>query len=37
MIELAGAVDRVVPGHDALQFQKFPTHGRVATVREAAQ
>ena len=25
MIEMAGSVDRVVPGHDALQFQKFPT------------
>jgi glyoxylase-like metal-dependent hydrolase (beta-lactamase superfamily II) len=33
MIELAGAVERVVPGHDALQFQKFPTHGRVAKIR----
>ena len=25
MIELAGSPDRVVPGHDMLQFQKFPT------------
>jgi hypothetical protein len=33
MIQLAGSVDRVVPGHDALQFQKFPTRGRVATVK----
>jgi glyoxylase-like metal-dependent hydrolase (beta-lactamase superfamily II) len=33
MIELAGSVDRIVPGHDALQFQKFPTAGRVATLR----
>lgn len=33
MIELAGSPDRVVPGHDALQFQKFPTEGRVATLR----
>jgi glyoxylase-like metal-dependent hydrolase (beta-lactamase superfamily II) len=33
MIELAGSVDRVVPGHDALQFQKFPTQGRVAKIR----
>jgi glyoxylase-like metal-dependent hydrolase (beta-lactamase superfamily II) len=24
MIDLAGSVDRIVPGHDALQFQKFP-------------
>jgi len=24
MIELAGSADRVVPGHDMLQFQKFP-------------
>jgi len=33
MIELAGSVDRIVPGHDALQFQKFPTQGRVAKIR----
>jgi hypothetical protein len=26
-------VDRVVPGHDALQFQKFPTQGRVAQIK----
>src|ERR1700684_2752257 len=35
MIELAGSPDRVVPGHDILQFQKFPTDGRVATIRQA--
>jgi glyoxylase-like metal-dependent hydrolase (beta-lactamase superfamily II) len=33
MIELAGSADRVVPGHDTLQFQKFPTQGRVATIK----
>ena len=33
MISLAGSVDRVVPGHDMLQFQKFPTTGRVARIR----
>jgi glyoxylase-like metal-dependent hydrolase (beta-lactamase superfamily II) len=33
MIELAGSVDRVVPGHDALQFQKYPTVGRVAKIK----
>ena len=33
MIELAGSADRVVPGHDALQFQKFPTEGRIAKIR----
>ncbi len=33
MIELAGSVDRIVPGHDALQFQKFPTEGRVAKIK----
>ena len=33
MIELAGSPDRVVPGHDALQFQKFSTVGRVATIK----
>jgi glyoxylase-like metal-dependent hydrolase (beta-lactamase superfamily II) len=33
MIELAGSVDRIVPGHDALQFQKFPTQGRIANIK----
>ena len=33
MIQLAGSPDRVVPGHDALQFQRFPTKGRVATIK----
>jgi glyoxylase-like metal-dependent hydrolase (beta-lactamase superfamily II) len=33
MIELAGSVERVVPGHDALQFQKFPTEGRIAKIK----
>jgi glyoxylase-like metal-dependent hydrolase (beta-lactamase superfamily II) len=35
MIELAGSPDRVVPGHDILQFQKFPTAGRVAKIKNA--
>ena len=33
MIALAGSPDRVVPGHDALQFQKFPSEGRVAKIK----
>jgi len=33
MIRLAGSPDRVVPGHDMLQFEKFPTEGRVATIK----
>jgi glyoxylase-like metal-dependent hydrolase (beta-lactamase superfamily II) len=33
MIQLAGSPDRVIPGHDALQFQRFPTEGRVARIR----
>jgi len=33
MIELAGSADRVVPGHDMLQFQKFPTEGRIAKIK----
>jgi glyoxylase-like metal-dependent hydrolase (beta-lactamase superfamily II) len=33
MIELAGSVDRVVPGHDAPQFKKFKTEGRVTQIR----
>ena len=32
MIELAGSVDRVVPGHDALQFKKFKTEGRITQI-----
>jgi glyoxylase-like metal-dependent hydrolase (beta-lactamase superfamily II) len=33
MVQIAGSADRVVPGHDALQFQKFPTKGRIATIK----
>jgi glyoxylase-like metal-dependent hydrolase (beta-lactamase superfamily II) len=33
MIQLAGSPDRLIPGHDALQFQKFPTQGRVAKIK----
>lgn len=33
MAELAGSSDRIVPGHDMLQFQKFPTTGRVAKIK----
>ena len=33
MIQLAGSPDRVVPGHDMLQFQKFPTQGHVAKIK----
>jgi len=33
MVELAGSPDRVIPGHDALQFQKFPAAGRVAQLK----
>ena len=33
MIQLAGSMERVVPGHDALQFKKFPTEGRVAKLK----
>jgi len=34
MIELAGgSADRVIPGHDALQFQKYPTDGRIAKIK----
>src|SRR5271157_5912622 len=35
MVQLAGSVDRVIPGHDALQFQKYPTQGRVAFLKSA--
>lgn len=33
MIEMAGSPDRVIPGHDALPFSKYPTRGRVATLK----
>jgi glyoxylase-like metal-dependent hydrolase (beta-lactamase superfamily II) len=33
MIQLAGSPDRIVPGHDPLQFQRFPTTGRVANIK----
>jgi glyoxylase-like metal-dependent hydrolase (beta-lactamase superfamily II) len=33
MIDLAGSADRVVPGHDAKQFERYPTKGRVARIR----
>ena len=33
MVELAGSPDRVVPGHDPKQFERFPTQGRVARIR----
>jgi glyoxylase-like metal-dependent hydrolase (beta-lactamase superfamily II) len=32
MLEMAGSAERVIPGHDALQFKKFPTEGRVARI-----
>ena len=33
MVQLAGSADRVIPGHDALQFQRFPTVGRIARIK----
>jgi len=33
MVELAGSPERVVPGHDLLQFQRFLAHGRIAHIR----
>jgi len=33
MIEMAGSSQRVIPGHDALQFKIYPTQGRIATLR----
>lgn len=33
MISLAGSADRVVPGHDPAQFERFPTTGRIARIR----
>lgn len=34
MIELAGTAERVVPGHDPAQFERYPSSGRVARIRE---
>jgi glyoxylase-like metal-dependent hydrolase (beta-lactamase superfamily II) len=33
MIALAGARERVVPGHDPRQFERFPSVGRVARIK----
>jgi glyoxylase-like metal-dependent hydrolase (beta-lactamase superfamily II) len=33
MAALAGSPARVVPGHDPLQFQRYPANGRVARIR----
>ncbi len=33
MAELAGSAERIVPGHDPAQFQKFATEGRVARIK----
>lgn len=33
MVTLAGSPDRVIPGHDPAQFQRYPTKGRVAKIR----
>jgi glyoxylase-like metal-dependent hydrolase (beta-lactamase superfamily II) len=33
MVSLAGAPERVIPGHDPLVFTRFPTQGRIAKIR----
>jgi glyoxylase-like metal-dependent hydrolase (beta-lactamase superfamily II) len=33
MVTLAGARERVIPGHDPLQFERYPTNGRVAKIK----
>jgi glyoxylase-like metal-dependent hydrolase (beta-lactamase superfamily II) len=33
MAELAGAPQRVIPGHDPLVFSRFPTTGRLAKIK----
>lgn len=33
MVSLAGAPERVIPGHDPLVFTRFPTSGRIAKIR----
>jgi len=32
MIALAGSAERVIPGHDPRQFERFPAKGRVARI-----
>jgi len=32
VIELAGSIDRLIPEHDALQFQKLSTQDRIARI-----
>ncbi len=33
MVSLAGAPERVIPGHDPLVFTRFPAQGRIAKIR----
>jgi glyoxylase-like metal-dependent hydrolase (beta-lactamase superfamily II) len=33
MVALAGAAERVIPGHDPLVFTRFPAQGRIAKVK----
>jgi glyoxylase-like metal-dependent hydrolase (beta-lactamase superfamily II) len=33
MVSLAGSAERVVPGHDPAQFERFPAKGRIAHIR----
>lgn len=33
MLTLAGTPDRIIPGHDLLQFERFPTRGRIARIK----
>jgi glyoxylase-like metal-dependent hydrolase (beta-lactamase superfamily II) len=33
MLRLAGDADHVIPGHDPLPFERFPTRGRVAAIK----
>jgi glyoxylase-like metal-dependent hydrolase (beta-lactamase superfamily II) len=33
MIELAGSAERVIPGHDPRQFERFAAEGRISRIR----
>lgn len=33
MLQLAGGVDNVIPGHDPAMFERYPTIGRIARIR----
>lgn len=35
MIQMAGSIDRLIPSHDGVPFQKYSPQGRVGTLKPA--